>query len=67
MPRYNYRVGVPEDGRWDEILNSDAKDYGGSGIGNFGGVESNPVPYHREEQSINIVLPPLGIVMFVKE
>ncbi|MFW5657232.1 MAG: 1,4-alpha-glucan branching protein GlgB [Bacteroidota bacterium] len=64
VPRYNYRIGVPEDTRWTEILNSDATHYGGSGMGNFGSVESAPVPYHGEDQSINIVLPPLGIVMF---
>ena len=46
------------------IINSDAKQYGGSGIGNFGGVDSNPVPYHGENYSINIVIPPMGIVMF---
>ncbi|QIA09076.1 1,4-alpha-glucan branching protein GlgB [Draconibacterium halophilum] len=67
VPRYNYRVGVPDDAKWQEILNSDAKQYGGSGMGNFGGVDSNPVPYHDEEQSINIMIPPLGIVMFAKE
>ncbi len=67
VPRFNYRIGVPDDAKWQEILNSDASQYGGSGIGNFGGVHSNPVPYHNEEQSINILLPPLGIVMFAKE
>ena len=67
VPRQNYRVGVPDDTRWLEILNSDAKQYGGSGMGNFGGVVANPVPYHGEEQSINVLLPPLGVVMFVKE
>ncbi len=64
IPRYNYRIGVNTEGEWMEILNSDAKYYGGSGIGNFGAVESVPVPYHGEEQSVNITLPPLGIVMF---
>lgn len=67
MPRYNYMVGVPDDGKWLEIMNSDAELYGGSGMGNYGGVDANPVPYHGEEQSINILLPPLGIVMFIKE
>ncbi len=67
VPRYNYRVGVPDDTRWVEILNSDATQYGGSGIGNFGGVEANPVPYHGEEQSINILIPPLGIIYFSQE
>ncbi|MGM0475076.1 MAG: 1,4-alpha-glucan branching protein GlgB, partial [Bacteroidota bacterium] len=67
VPRYNYRIGVPEDARWKEILNSDAKEYGGSGMGNFGGVDAHPVPYHDHDQSINILLPPLAIVMLVKE
>ena len=67
VPRYNYRIGVPEDCQWLEILNSDASQYGGSGKGNFGGVAANPVPYHGEEQSINIMLPPMSAVMFAKE
>jgi 1,4-alpha-glucan branching enzyme len=67
VPRHNYRVGVPDDVRWKEILNSDATQYGGSGVGNFGGVETNPVPYHEQEQSINIVVPPLAVVMFTQE
>lgn len=66
-PRYNYRIGVPEDVRWAEIFNSDAPQYGGSGIGNMGGVEPHPVPYHGKDQSINVVLPPLAIVMFSQE
>ena len=66
VPRYNYRVGVPDDTVWYEILNSDARQYGGSGMGNFGEVVSNPVPYHNEEQSVNILLPPLAVVMFAK-
>jgi len=67
VPRYNYRIGVPEEGRWKEILNSDALNYGGSGQGNFGGVETVPLPFHNEDFSINITLPPLGIVLFTKE
>ncbi len=67
VPRYNYRVGVPVDKRWHEILNSDAPQYHGSGMGNFGGVDNNPVPSHGHEQSINVVIPPLGIIMFTPE
>ncbi|PWD99317.1 1,4-alpha-glucan branching protein GlgB [Marinilabilia rubra] len=66
-PRYNYRVGVPHDTHWSEIFNSDARQYGGSGMGNFGGVNANPVPYHEKDQSINILLPPLAVVMFAAE
>ncbi|NBC83746.1 MAG: 1,4-alpha-glucan branching protein GlgB [Bacteroidetes bacterium] len=66
-PQYNYRVGVPEQGNWKEVLNSDAHLYGGSGQGNMGAAEATPVPYHEENYSINITLPPLSMVMFRKE
>ena len=66
VPRHNHRIGVPLDGRWVEILNSDATQYGGSGQGNMGSVEAHPVRYHDEDQSINILLPPLSILMFSK-
>jgi 1,4-alpha-glucan branching enzyme len=63
IPRHNYRVGVPRAGRWREILNSDAKHYGGSGHGNFGGVTSVPIPCHGRWDSLNVTLPPLGVVV----
>ena len=62
VPRYNYRVGVPTPGFWKEILNSDANEHGGSGHGNLGGVDATPIPYHGRAQSVNLTLPPLGIV-----
>ena len=62
VPRHNYRVGVPRSGYWREILNSDAKEYGGSGHGNFGGMETSPIPYHGRQHSINLTLPPLGVI-----
>jgi 1,4-alpha-glucan branching enzyme len=65
IPRYNYRVGVPNGGFWKEILNSDAKEYGGSGLGNFGGVEANPVSCHGRFHSLTLTLPPLS-VLFLK-
>ncbi|MFH1078916.1 MAG: alpha amylase C-terminal domain-containing protein, partial [Pseudomonadota bacterium] len=64
VPRYNYRIGVPHGGFWREVLNSDAKHYGGSGQGNMGGVEATPVPYHGGQHSLSLVLPPLGLVVF---
>ncbi len=67
VPRYNYRIGVPQEGYWKEILNSDAKNYGGSGQGNFGGMDAVPVSYHNEDFSISITLPPLGIVLFTND
>jgi len=64
VPRHNYRVGVPSAGQWREILNSDAKDYGGSGMGNLGGREAAPIPSHGHPFSLNLTLPPLGAVVF---
>jgi 1,4-alpha-glucan branching enzyme len=63
-PRHNYRVGVPREGFWEEILNSDALLYGGGGQGNLGGMEAAPVAAHGREQSLNLLLPPLGAVFF---
>jgi 1,4-alpha-glucan branching enzyme len=62
-PRPSYRIGVPRPGRWREAFNSDAREYGGSGQGNMGGVEAVPVPFHGRRQSIVVTLPPLGAVM----
>ncbi len=62
VPRQNYRVGAPRSGFWREILNSDAKDYGGGGQGNLGGVEASPVPLHGRPYSLTLTLPPLGAV-----
>jgi 1,4-alpha-glucan branching enzyme len=69
QPRHNYRVGVPQAGRWTEILNTDAAAYGGSGQGNLGGVETGPlpVPAHGRPQSVDIVIPPLGVVVLKHE
>ncbi|MDR7606958.1 MAG: 1,4-alpha-glucan branching protein GlgB [Armatimonadota bacterium] len=62
VPRQDYRVGVPEPGRWEEVLNSDAREYGGSGWGNFGGVQAEPVARHGRPYSLRLVLPPLAVV-----
>jgi len=62
--RHNYRLGVPFDGAWEEALNSDAPLYGGSGQGNLGAAEATPVASHGERQSLNVTLPPLGILVF---
>ncbi len=62
--RENYRVGVPLEGSWREVLNSDAPLYGGSGQGNFGGLSSIPLPIHGRPFTLNMRLPPLGVVAF---
>lgn len=65
VPRHAYRLGVPGPGRWVEILNTDAEPYGGSGQGNLGAVDTGPlpVPHHGRPHSIDITLPPLGVVI----
>ncbi len=67
VPRLNYRIGVPRGGFWIEALNSDAKTYGGSGHGNFGGVEASPISSHGRFDSLSLTLPPLGVVFFKSE
>jgi 1,4-alpha-glucan branching enzyme len=62
IPRHNYRVGVPCEGFWEEIINSDAREFGGSGQGNQGGVQAAPVASHGRPLSLNLTLPPLGAV-----
>jgi 1,4-alpha-glucan branching enzyme len=63
VPRNGYRVGVPIGGTWREIINSDAADYGGSGIGNAGAVDADAVPAHGEPASLLLTLPPLATIM----
>lgn len=65
VPRFNYRIGVPHAGHWYERINSDAACYGGSNLGNWGGVESEAVPSHGQDQSLRITLPPLATVFLV--
>jgi len=67
VPRYNYRVGVPRGGRWRELLNSDAEYYGGSGMGNQGGAEAQPMPYEDFGQSLSLTVPPLAVLFFKPE
>jgi 1,4-alpha-glucan branching enzyme len=64
VPRHNYRIGVPRGGWYQEVLNSDAPLYGGSGQGNAGGAEAAPAPMHGRPHSLTVTLPPLGIVVF---
>jgi len=60
--RHNYRVGVPIDGFWREVLNSDAEDYGGSGLGNLGSIEATSVSHHGRPCTLTLTLPPLAVV-----
>jgi 1,4-alpha-glucan branching enzyme len=67
VPRENYLVGVPQAGRWRERLNGDATLYGGSGVGNQGGVHSVPVASHGHFHALNLRLPPLAMLILQHE
>jgi len=62
VPRHDYRIGVPRRGFWEEILNSDAEHFGGSGLRNLGRVETAPIPAHGHADSLSLTLPPLAAV-----
>lgn len=64
VPRPHYRIGLPQAGTWREILNTDAADYGGSGLGNLGTVTAVAEPAHGQPASAHIVLPPLATLYF---
>jgi 1,4-alpha-glucan branching enzyme len=67
VPRPGYRMGLPRGGRWREAVNTDADIYGGSGVGNLGGVDAEDVPWHGQPHSAEVTLPPLGVVWLVPE
>jgi alpha-1,4-glucan:alpha-1,4-glucan 6-glycosyltransferase/4-alpha-glucanotransferase len=67
VPRFHYRVGAPRPGLWKEILNSDAREYGGGGLGNLGRVEAVSNAHHGHSYSLDLTLPPLAIVFFKSE
>lgn len=67
VPRHNYIVGVPSKGFWREVLNSDGREYGGSGVGNLGGAETTPIPAHGRYHALNLTLPPLSALFFRSE
>ncbi len=64
--RHGYIVGVPEPGEYGEVVNSDSRFYGGSDVGNGGRIPTNNLPQHGFDQSLNLVLPPLGALILRK-
>jgi 1,4-alpha-glucan branching enzyme len=60
VPHENYRVGLPHEGQWDEVLNTDAEIYGGSGVGNLGAVTADGPSWHGQATSATVRVPPLG-------
>ena len=63
VPRGHYRIGVPREGAWRELLNSDAAIYGGSNLGNGGGRRTAPLPSHGYPDSLELDLPPLSLLV----
>ena len=64
VPRVDYRIGLPQAGRWMEVLNSDSEHYGGSNVGNLGGIEASDDGWHGQPASATLVLPPLsGVIL----
>ena len=67
MPRFGYRIPAPEAVRYREILNTDAREYGGGGLGNFGAAQGEAVRHHDHPNSMAVTLPPLSAVFFKPE
>jgi 1,4-alpha-glucan branching enzyme len=67
VPRHDYRVGVPRGGVWREVLNSNATDYWGSGMGNCGAATATPIPYHGRPHSLSLTVPSLGVVFLTQK
>jgi 1,4-alpha-glucan branching enzyme len=63
-PHHNFKLGLPLTGNWDEILNTDAEEFGGSGVGNFGRIAANGEGTHGQPHSATISVPPLGALWF---
>jgi 1,4-alpha-glucan branching enzyme len=55
-----YRIGLPFGGTWREVINTDATEFGGSGVGNYGAVEARDEPWSGRPASVELTLPPLG-------
>jgi 1,4-alpha-glucan branching enzyme len=62
VPRYDYRVGLPQGGRWAEVLNTDSELYGGSNVGNLGMIEAEEIAWDGQPNSARVTLPPLACV-----
>ena len=62
VPRHGYRLGLPRAGTWHERINTDSRHYGGSDMGNLGGVRAETIPWHGQPFSAEFTLPPLAAV-----
>jgi 1,4-alpha-glucan branching enzyme len=66
-PRFDYRIGAPVPGYYREIINSDSERYGGSNMGMGGGVNADHIPWHGQPYSLNLLLPPLSVIILKPE
>ena len=67
VTRNDYRIGVPRDGGWVEVLNSDGEEFGGSGQGNLGRVTTTLTPAQGREHLVSLTLPPLSLLVLKAE
>jgi 1,4-alpha-glucan branching enzyme len=67
VPHEGYRVGLPSAGRWIEVHNTDSEQYGGSRVGNLGAVEAEPVQWHGQPVSVQLRVPPAGVLWLAPE
>jgi 1,4-alpha-glucan branching enzyme len=67
VTRYSYRLGLPRSGRWSEAVNTDSSYYGGGDVGNLGGVEAGPIPWHNQPFSAEVTLPPLATIWLIPD
>jgi 1,4-alpha-glucan branching enzyme len=67
VPRYGFHVGVPRGGIYRERFNSDARDYGGSGLGNIGAARTEALPWHGHAQALTLTLPPLATLVLTHD
>ncbi|WP_128255731.1 1,4-alpha-glucan branching protein GlgB [Falsirhodobacter deserti] len=64
---FDYRIGVPQGGKWREVLNTDSDRYGGSNVGNHAVIEAEDVPWHGRNSSLSLTLPPLAVIVLSPE
>ncbi len=67
IPRFDYRLGLPASGTWVEVLNSDSEHYGGSNVGNLGGLVAEELAWHGQPASVSLTLPPLSTVILRRQ
>jgi 1,4-alpha-glucan branching enzyme len=65
VPRYGHRIGLPQAGRWAEVLNTDSELYGGSNVGNLGMIEAEDISWDGQPSSARVTLPPLACIWLI--